>query len=83
MEKIKEVSDAMVVLNIFYIIIINIGYIAIPVPNKIYLRDLEIVYPYNITFGDILYILIPVNLILYLIYIILRKIDKKTTKETK
>lgn len=82
MEKIKEVSDAMVVLNIFYIIIINIGYIAIPMPNKIYLRDLEIVPPYNITFGDILYILIPLNLILYLIYRILRKNGKRSTKET-
>lgn len=81
MEKIlKNINIFMVIFNIFYIIIINTVYIAIPMPNKIYLKNLSLGYPYYITYSDILYILILVNLCFYLIYLVARQIDKKRSK---
>lgn len=81
MEKIlKNINILMVIFNVFYIIIINTVYIAIPLPNKIYLKNLSLGYPYYITYGDILYILISVNLCFYLIYLVVRQICKKSIK---
>ncbi len=75
--KLKYVIICMIILNIFYIYIINTLYFQLPVPNRIYLKDFNVGYPYYYIFKNILYLMIAINVLLVVIYIIKNKNNKR------
>lgn len=73
MKVLKFINYLMILLNIAYIILLNVFYVQLPVPNKIYLKDIKTggILPnsfINIGIGGLI-----INIIIALIYIILIK----------
>ena len=73
MKKLNFINCFFTIINIMYIIFINVFYIQLPVPNKIYLRDIKTGGMFPNSFINIGIFGLLLNIIISIIYLILNK----------
>ena len=76
----KFINYVLVVLNILYIILLNTFYVQLPVPNKIYLRDIKVGCILPNCFINIGICALVFSTIISFIYILINKNNNKDKK---